>query len=153
MRRCGTAMSLPAGNVSEDRSHDGPQPRSRVRRQSTVSRRALNGALALSFGFGVSWIAFRASDYVTSDEERGALLGAPNFRDYCRAEHGERAEAMQTRTDARGWRCAFTTDGVFHLQEIDVNKVCDELFSGDTYASSWDMNNAYSWQCLRGPRP
>ena len=118
-----------------------------------TTRRAMNGLLALSFGFGASWIAFRTSDFVAADNQRGALLGTPDFRDYCRNQHGDRAEAMHTRTDAHGWHCAYSINGRFRLVEIDVDRACQVLFRGNTYAASWDMNSAYSWQCFRGPRP
>ena len=109
--------------------------------------------LALAFGYGASWVAFNASSTASTDEARGVLLGTLDFAAFCRDQHGERAEAVHTRLDAYGWRCAFTVDGLYQMKEIDLDHACDTLLSGDTYSNSSDLTSGTGWQCFRGPAP
>lgn len=119
----------------------------------TKGRRAIRAGAALLFGYSATWIAFNASSSASSEGKRGTLLGALDFAELCRVEHGARAEAIHLRLDAYGWRCFFTEETQYQQREIDIEHACDTLFEGEVYSESFDLTSGTSWQCFRGPRP
>src|SRR4051812_21628491 len=118
-----------------------------------LGRRIAMAVLALGIGFGASWIAFSASDTASVDGERGELLGRLDFATLCRREYGESSEAVPTRLDAYGWKCAYTVNRLYQMEEIDIDTACHVLYDGPTYATSYDLTDTNSWECFRGPAP
>lgn len=118
---------------------------------SNTTRRVVTATLALLFGFGAAWIAFRASDSVTGDPA-GTVLGVLDVAKYCRAEHGEDAEGVRTRLDAYGWNCAFTLAGRYRVEVIDLDSACTTMYEKTSFARSRDTSDPYGWECVSGKK-
>lgn len=116
--------------------------------------RVIRGGLALCFGFGLTLAAIAIADHGEPAElPAGTVLGSVDFSRYCNSVYGDTATArLNEPLGAYGWRCWTTTNNIIANKDIDVHDACEVAFGSPVYEQTDNINDPYSWRCIRGPR-
>ena len=128
-----------------------------IRRGHTIERpmnRLVRSTFSLCAGFGLALGAIAVADRNQVDEvPAGTVLGGVNFGNYCSEVYGRSATARLNESQgAFGWRCWTTTNNIIAYEDIDLHEACEFTFGAPTYERTNDINDPYSWECLRGPQ-
>ena len=116
--------------------------------------RLVRSALSMCAGFGVALGAISVADRDATDlVPPGTVLGGVNFGQYCSHTYGGSATARLVESQgAFGWRCWTATNDIIAYKDIDLHDVCEYTFGAPTYERTNNINDPYSWECLRGPQ-
>ena len=115
----------------------------------------IRSGLALCFGFGLTLAAITVAGHGDpAADPIGTVLGSINFGEYCSELYGDAATARLNESQgAFGWQCWTTTNDIIDNKDIDVQDACERAFGTPVYERSDNINDPYSWRCIRGPRP
>lgn len=97
----------------------------------------------------------RSGDEPETGERLEAVLGHPNFEEYCGRDGGEfivTPASDDPAGDGRlGWSCSGSTQGLSETIAIDVDDVCRTQFEVTARARLFDLDDPDGWRCISDP--
>ncbi|MEM8619427.1 MAG: hypothetical protein AAGF73_06865 [Actinomycetota bacterium] len=106
--------------------------------------------LALTIGFTAAGAAIVAA--TTDGDGRPdpiAEIGEVDVFAHCQERFGAQSQAMLVGTDAFSWRCTNEANGLFQLEDVDLDAACAQRHGEGVVATTDDPDDPYSWVCVK----
>ncbi|MEM9515325.1 MAG: hypothetical protein AAGA42_10765 [Actinomycetota bacterium] len=105
--------------------------------------------LALTVGFAAAGAAILAGATDVDDNAATAeVFGGVDVFAYCQQQFGQQSQAMLVGTNAFSWRCTNQSNGIFQLEDVDLNAACAAQYGDDASSETDAPDDPYSWVCV-----
>ncbi|KZB86273.1 hypothetical protein [Amycolatopsis regifaucium] len=95
-------------------------------------------ALALGLGMGL-----------TVPAQAATVVGGLSVEAACDTQRGAITYAVLIGPNAYNWRCRLDLGGTSGYYSVDLNRECQRVYGGNTWATPLNSNDPYSWRCWR----